>query len=152
LLDFSEETLDWTRERLGAIAAETGKRVVIKYTHDSVHHLLKRRLDPSAPDIREFDGAYCAGLFDYLSDKVCARLNQHFATRMRPGGRLLVTNVHADNPERLSMEHVLEWYLIYRNEAQMLEILPENISEPRLYTDQTGVNVFAEVVVDPKGH
>ncbi|WP_321846573.1 class I SAM-dependent methyltransferase [Paraburkholderia bannensis] len=147
LLDFSQETLDWTRNRLGAIAQETGKRMAISYTHDSVHHLLKRRLDADAPDAREFDAVYCAGLFDYLSDKVCARLNQYFASRTRKGGRLLVTNVHADNPERFSMEHVLEWYLIYRNETQMAAIMPENCGEPRLYTDPTGVNVFAEVTI-----
>ena len=45
------------------------------------------------------------------------------------------------------MEHVLEWYLIYRNEAQMAEIMPESCGEPRLYTDATGVNVFAEVTI-----
>jgi extracellular factor (EF) 3-hydroxypalmitic acid methyl ester biosynthesis protein len=147
LLDFSQETLDWTRDRLASIAQKTARRMTISYTHDSVHHLLKRRMDADAPDVREFDAVYCAGLFDYLSDKVCARLNQHFASRTRVGGRLLVTNVHADNPERFSMEHVLEWYLIYRNEAQMAEIMPENCGEPRLYTDSTGVNVFAEVVI-----
>jgi extracellular factor (EF) 3-hydroxypalmitic acid methyl ester biosynthesis protein len=148
LLDFSEETLEWTQQRLNAILSETGKRVAIKYTHDSVHQLLKRRIDAAGPDAREFDGVYCAGLFDYLSDKVCARLMQHFVSRMRAGGRLLVTNVHSDNPERFSMEHILEWYLIYRNEAQMEAILPENIAEPRLFTDTTGVNVFAEMVVN----
>ncbi|SIT44741.1 Regulatory protein [Paraburkholderia ribeironis] len=147
LLDFSQETLDWTRDRLGAIAQKTATRMTISYTQDSVHHLLKRRMDADAPDVREFDAVYCAGLFDYLSDKVCARLNQYFASRTKRGGRLLVTNVHADNPERFSMEHVLEWYLIYRNEAQMAEIMPENCGEPRLYTDPTGVNVFAEVMI-----
>ncbi|MBN3811025.1 class I SAM-dependent methyltransferase [Paraburkholderia sp. Ac-20347] len=147
LLDFSQETLDWTRNRLGSLAQSAGKPMMISYTHDSVHHLLKRRMDEHAPDARIFDAVYCAGLFDYLSDKVCARLNQYFASRTRAGGRLLVTNVHADNPERLSMEHVLEWYLIYRNEAQMNAIMPEHSGEPRLYTDPTGVNVFAEVVI-----
>ncbi len=151
LVDFSQETLDWTRERLMSIANETGKRMAIGYTHDSVHQLLKRRLDPAAPETREFDGVYCAGLFDYLSDRVCARLNQHFAQRLRPGGKLLVTNVHASNPERCSMEHVLEWYLIYRDEAGMASIMPDHAGAPRLWTDPTGVNVFAEVAIDPKG-
>ena len=67
---------------------------------------------------------YCAGLFDYLSDKVCARLLQYFVARTNPGGKVLVTNVHSSNPQRISMEHLLEWHLIYRDEAQLESLLP----------------------------
>ncbi len=67
----------------------------------------------------EFDLVYCAGLFDYLSDKVCSRLLQYFAARTNPGGTVLVTNVHSSNPQKISMEHLLEWHLIYRDEAQL---------------------------------
>lgn len=151
LVDFSEETLEWTRSTLSAIAARTGRPAAINYVHDSVHQLLKRRVDPAAPGGREFDAVYCAGLFDYLSDKVCSRLTAHFAARTRDGGTLLVTNVHSDNPERFSMEHVLEWYLIYRDEAKMAAILPEQSGTPTLYTDSTGVNVFAETRIGAPG-
>lgn len=97
--------------------------------------------------MREFDAVYCAGLFDYLSDKVCARLLSYFASRSKPGGQLLVTNVHSDNPEKFGMEHLLEWYLIYRDEAGMSSLLPENSHAHRLYVDETGVNVFAEATI-----
>jgi extracellular factor (EF) 3-hydroxypalmitic acid methyl ester biosynthesis protein len=151
LVDFSHETLAWTGATLAAIAAQTGKPADINYVHDSVHQLLKRRVDSGADGVREFDAVYCAGLFDYLSDKVCARLMAHFASRTRVGGKLLVTNVHSSNPEQFCMEHVLEWYLIYRDEAKMEAILPEHCSRPVLYTDPTGVNVFAEVsVTEPR--
>ena len=45
------------------------------------------------------------------------------------------------------MEHLLEWYLIYRDEAGMASLLPENSHAHRLYVDETGVNVFAEATV-----
>lgn len=90
---------------------------------------------------------YCAGLFDYLSDKVCNRLLTHFAARTRKGGTLLVTNVHGSNPEKLSMEHLLEWYLVYRDEARMESLLPAGSANVRLFTDDTGVNVFAQARV-----
>ena len=144
LVDFSEETLTWTREKLGAIVAHSGKTVHIDYVHDSVHSLLKRRIDAAQEGAREFDVVYCAGLFDYLSDKVCSRLISHFETRMRHGGQLLVTNVHSDNPERPGMEHLLEWYLIYRDEAKMDFLLPAASTLRHIYVDPTGVNVFAE--------
>ena len=144
LVDFSEETLAWTRDTLSTITKRIGKSVVIDYVHDSVHQLLKRRIDPSQAGTRDFDVVYCAGLFDYLSDKVCSRLVTHFVARMHHGGRLLITNVHSDNPERPGMEHLLEWYLIYRDESKMNFLLPEQSTLRKIYVDATGVNVFAE--------
>jgi extracellular factor (EF) 3-hydroxypalmitic acid methyl ester biosynthesis protein len=147
LVDFSEETLAWTRNRLKSIEDSIGKSVSINYVHDSVHQLLKRRTDADQAGASEFDAVYCAGLFDYLSDKVCSRLMAHFATLIRPGGTLLVTNVHSSNPMRFVMEHLLEWYLIYRDEAKLASLLPEQTLNRNIYLDPTGVNIFAEVVV-----
>lgn len=148
LVDFSSETLDWTRARLTTIMQRTGGVVEIDYVHDSVHNLLKRRHGSGITGLPgSFDAVYCAGLFDYLSDKVCARLLLHFASRVGPGGRLLVTNVHADNPGKFGMEHLLEWHLIYRNEAGLSALLPEHATAPKIYVDATGVNVFAEVSI-----
>lgn len=147
LIDFSEETLDWTRERLSSISGGLGKTVSIHFVRESVHQLIKRRLQGDGEDAREFDAVYCAGLFDYLSDKVCAKLLVHFSTRLRHGGRLLYTNVHSNSPERSALEHLLEWYLIYRDEAKMEALLPGDAVEHRIWTDATGVNVFAESMI-----
>ena len=147
LVDFSEETLVWTREKLSSIIKQIGKPVVINYVHDSVHQLLKRRIDPQQAGTREFNAVYCAGLFDYLSDKVCSRITAHFAARTHPGGSLLITNVHSNNPEKFSMEQILDWHLVYRDEVKMAEILPGQCGEPKIYTDSTKVNVFAEAVI-----
>jgi extracellular factor (EF) 3-hydroxypalmitic acid methyl ester biosynthesis protein len=146
LVDFSEETLAFTKAAIESAAAEAGKTVSVETVHQSVHDLLKRKITPDA-SLREFDAVYCAGLFDYLSDKVCARLLSYFAARTRPGGQLLVTNVHSANPEKFGMEHLLEWYLIYRDESGMRSLLPAQSTEQKLYVDETGVNVFAEATI-----
>jgi extracellular factor (EF) 3-hydroxypalmitic acid methyl ester biosynthesis protein len=147
LVDFSDETLAWTREHIDAILKRVGKQVVVNYVHDSVNDLLKRRLNPIV-DMTKFDAVYCAGLFDYLSDKICTRLLAYFAMRTRSGGTLLVTNVHSNNPEKLFvMGHLLEWYLIYRDEAKMNSLLPEKSTEKKIFTDATGVNIFAEATI-----
>jgi len=147
LVDFSEETLSRTRDILTDISEKVGKPIIINYIHESVHQLLKRSVDKSVPDTKEYDAAYCAGLFDYFSDKVCSRLTAYFATCTRSRGRLLITNVHSSNPDKLGMEHLLEWYLIYRDEMQMESILPEGSTDHEIYVDATGVNVFAEASV-----
>jgi extracellular factor (EF) 3-hydroxypalmitic acid methyl ester biosynthesis protein len=147
LIDFSEETLAWTRERINSICGGLAKTVSIQYLRESVHQLIKRRLQSGSDENREYDAIYCAGLFDYLSDKVCAKLLSHCANRLHRGGRLLFTNVHSSSPERSVLEHLLEWYLIYRDEAKMESLLPEDAVEHRIWFDATGVNVFAESMI-----
>lgn len=147
LVDFSEETLEYTRASIEKACQGAGRSVEVEMVHQSVHDLLKRRIANDDASAREFDAVYCAGLFDYLSDKVCARLLSHFASRTRPRGHVLVTNVHSNNPEKYGMEHLLEWYLVYRDEARMATLLPEQSTGHRLYVDATGVNVFAEATI-----
>lgn len=151
LVDFSKETLDYTRGKIEDAQNKHQRKVAVEFVQESVHELLKRasrQADPLASS--GYDVIYCAGLFDYLSDKVCARLIRYFLNRSNPGARLLVTNVHSSNPERHGMEHLLEWHLIYRDEAQMQSIMSEVSAPVDLYTDPTGVNVFAEATVGPR--
>ena len=151
LMDFSEPTLAYTRSCIEAVCKRTGKDVEVEYVNESVHQLLKRA--SKREDLlteKTFDFVYCAGLFDYLSDKVCARLLQYFVTRSEVDGSVLVTNVHSSNPQRNVMEHLLEWHLIYRNETQLESVLPVPRGATCLYTDETGVNVFAEFEVTAK--
>ena len=145
LLDFSEPTLKYTRECIAKAAETGGHPVTVSYVHESVQKLLKRASKQNDGfDQDGFDMVYCAGLFDYLTDKVCSRLLDYFLTRTRPGGSVLVTNVHSDNPQKNVMEHLLEWHLIYRDEASMEAVLPKRRTNTRIYTDETGVNIFAE--------
>ena len=46
------------------------------------------------------------------------------------------------------MEHLLEWHLIYRDEAQMLAVMSEVGSAVELYRDASGVNLFAEATIN----
>ena len=148
LMDFSEETLGYTESNLARINAGRTHPAALHYVNDSVHNLLKRAVrNESIPADEQYDFVYCAGLFDYLSDKVATRLLEYLNSRTRPGGRILVTNVHPCNQQRGVMDHVLEWHLIYRDEAQLISVLPAHRSEEKIYTDSTGVNVFAEFSV-----
>ncbi|MDO8906404.1 bifunctional 2-polyprenyl-6-hydroxyphenol methylase/3-demethylubiquinol 3-O-methyltransferase UbiG [Hydrogenophaga sp.] len=148
LMDFSQETLQYARQRLEDVARVAGHRPPrLELRHESVHQLLKRSArDEAVAPMQQFDFIYCAGLFDYLADKACARLIGYFEGRLRPGGSLLVTNVHSFNPERHWMEHFMEWYLIYRDEEGIRRLFPNSLSTVHTYTDSTNINLFAEVV------
>jgi extracellular factor (EF) 3-hydroxypalmitic acid methyl ester biosynthesis protein len=148
LVDFSEETLAYTRNLLEGLQQGTGKTLHLATQHESVNQLLKRAtLAQPVAEEDKFDYVYCAGLFDYLTDKVCNRLIKYMASQSRVGGQLLVTNVHSSNPERRWMEHFLEWHLIYRDEAGVQKILPAGLRDTQVYTDVTGVNIFVEATV-----
>jgi extracellular factor (EF) 3-hydroxypalmitic acid methyl ester biosynthesis protein len=145
LLDFNRETLHYTQQRIAEQQPSGGVKMRIELLHESVHSLLKQAAKGDRSEHTDrYDLVYCAGLFDYLSDKVCSRLLRLFYSWVKPGGLVLATNVHPKNTERHWMEHLLEWHLLYRDEEQMLELSPPP-GQSRVYTEATGVNVFLEI-------
>lgn len=144
LIDFDAGSLGYARsnvERLLTSCAAGQSQV--QTTHMSVHDLLRQAVDARSA-IASYDVIYCAGLFDYLSDRVCSKLVNLFHKWCNPGGRVLVTNVHEDNPLRGIMEQVMEWHLILRDEPAFSRLAPPN-TEAKVYKDSTGINVFLEI-------
>lgn len=145
LMDFNAQTLEYTQSKLDEAMRSGQKPKDLRLIHESVHELLKRATRRDTGELSgRYDFVYCAGLFDYLSDKVCARLVQLFYHWLAPGGNLLVTNVHPNNSNRRAMEYLLEWYLIYRDESRMSS-LASNHADKVVYADETGLNVFLEL-------
>jgi extracellular factor (EF) 3-hydroxypalmitic acid methyl ester biosynthesis protein len=154
LLDFNTETLEYARRQITAAADAGGHCPTLEFHHKSVNELLRDATrhaqgkeggggGAAAPYVGA-DLIYCAGLFDYLTDKVCGRLLQLFHAWVAPGGLVVATNVHPRNRTRYFMEHLLDWHLIYRDEAQMRALTPPAAADPRVYAEAVGVNVFLE--------
>ena len=144
LMDFNEETLNYTRSRVQPLLEGQGDGVAVRFIHRSIHDLLKQAAKHREVNEAPYDVVYCAGLFDYLSDRICKRLLQLFYARARPGGLVLATNVHARQPIRGIMEHLAEWYLVLRDERDMLN-LASGLGEPRVSTESTGANLFLDI-------
>lgn len=146
LVDFNDETLEFAREKLTALQQLHRRRTGLNFQRKSVHQILKEsaRVDPTAP---RYDLVYCAGLFDYLSDRICQRLVNIFYDYLAPGGLLIVTNVDASNPARNGMEFLLEWHLIHRDREQLKRLHPLAAPTGAITTqaDVTGVNIYLEV-------
>jgi len=121
-----------------------GPNVRIVYLHESIKRLLKDRT--LFDEFGTFDAIYSAGLFDYLRVPTAVQLARDFYSRLAPGGQLLVSNMVPENPSRWYMEHHLDWFLLYRTRAEMLEIGQRATSEARLriVEEETGVNPFLE--------
>jgi len=144
LLDFNAETLEYTRVKIQEAVRASGRQLSVVFVHKSIHELLleaKGRRD--IPIVPTHDFVYCAGLFDYLSDRICARLLDLFYRWTEPGGLVVATNVHPRNPVRYLLEHLLEWNLIYRDQAQLLAIKPA-ASDSIVSDEATKMNLFLE--------
>jgi extracellular factor (EF) 3-hydroxypalmitic acid methyl ester biosynthesis protein len=146
LLDFNDETLEHTGKVLGELKCKFGRRTTINFIKKSVHQVLKEEAKPGLNPSR-YDLVYCAGIFDYLSDRVCKRLMNIFYSMLEPGGLLVATNVDACNPSRNGMEHLLEWHLTYRNKQELKALIPDlaPAGSAHIRSDDTGVNHYIEV-------
>ncbi len=147
LLDFNAETLAYARRQIEAITTKQEAPPKVDYILKTVQELLRQAIElPEAA--KTYDIIYCAGLFDYLSDRVCSKLVRLFYQWCEPGGRVIVTNVHASNPVKGLMEHIMEWHLVLRDEADMTRLAPD-LGPLKIYTDETGINVFLEIAKPP---
>lgn len=112
-------------------------------------NLVRLALGKSRTDIRDQDLVYSIGLIDYLGDDLVIRLMNLIHTMLRPGGRVILGNIHPANPTRGLMDHVLDWKLIHRTEDD-INRLYESSSFGRPSTnirfEAEGINLFAECV------
>jgi extracellular factor (EF) 3-hydroxypalmitic acid methyl ester biosynthesis protein len=143
LLDFNEETIQHTSRVLENLKTKYNRKTNIEIIKKSVHHVLKGAHRP-APG---YDMVYCAGIFDYLSDRICKQLMNIFYELLEPGGLIVATNVEASNPSRNGMEYLLEWHLIYRTPLELKRLVPDRAPPASfsLKTDDTGINIYLEV-------
>jgi extracellular factor (EF) 3-hydroxypalmitic acid methyl ester biosynthesis protein len=147
LLDFNDETVNYTTRLLGELRRKYGRQTPIEVLKKSVHHVLKESVRPVVygPE-RGYDFVCCSGLFDYLSDRTCKQLTNIFWNWVRPGGIVFVTNVTPTSPNRGSLEMILDWNLIYRDGARFAKLAPDGAApeDVRVYSDETAVNIFLE--------
>lgn len=150
LLDFNSETLEYTRERIQEARMAGGRETPVRYFQRSVHQLLRAATQGGEEEFTGFDIVYCAGLFDYLSQRVCKRLVELFCTMAKPGGLVIVTNVSDSNPSKAWMEYLVEWNLIYRGRKEMDDLVPDNVPvrKTSIQADVTGVNLFLEIELE----
>jgi extracellular factor (EF) 3-hydroxypalmitic acid methyl ester biosynthesis protein len=146
LLDFNDETLTHVGKTLEEYRRRFKRSTQIELVKKSVHQVLKDECKTNGSQ-RHYDVIYCAGVFDYLSDRICKRLMNIFYDMLEPGGLLVATNVDTSNPSRHGMEYLLEWHLIHRDSRQLTNLAPDRAcpSAVRIKAEETGVNIYIEV-------
>lgn len=131
LLDFNPDTIRHAQSKIEAAMTDGGRHVNVNVREFSVHQMLAHgsRLVTQPRLMRSgflqrghYDVIYCAGLFDYLSDRVCKRLLEIFWHMAAPGAVMVVSNFAPSNPIKGFMDYVLDWRLIYRDEPTVASL------------------------------
>src|SRR6185312_10108576 len=98
--------------------------------------------------LRDQDLIYSIGLFDYLGDGMVVKLLNVIHGALRPGGRAIVGNFHTRNTTKALMDHVLDWRLVHRSEADMRRLFEASAFGrcTRISYEPLRINMFAEGV------
>ena len=136
-LDQDEQSLAEVDRTFAGSAVRTMRRSVRDILAGKVH-------------FENYDLVYAAGLYDYLSDRVAARLTRIMFDMVAPGGRVLVANFAPRLPEVAYMETFMDWKLIYRTADQAAcfadDISTDRWGSSRLFWDEYGNIVFLDLV------
>ncbi|GHC54412.1 methyltransferase domain-containing protein [Roseibacillus persicicus] len=147
LLDFSAETLRHTKREIGESQERSGRHINFSLIQESIQGFLRQASRGEEYDKNSYDLVYCAGLFDYLQQRFCAKLTSVLTELIKQDGLVVVTNVSKHNTIPSVMEDFLDWSIIERTEEEMLALAPtENLSILKeLKSDVTRINLFLEL-------
>ena len=112
-------------------------------------NLIRLALGRSESHIRDQDLVYSIGLIDYLGDDLVVRLMDLVHGMLRPGGRIILGNIHPRNSTRGLMDHVLDWRLVHRTEQDMDRLFEASAfggPSTNIRFEAEGINLFAECV------
>lgn len=153
LMDFNPDTVQHAQSRIELAMQEAHRKVSVNVREFSVHQMLAHgsRLVTNPKLLRSgflqrahYDVIYCAGLFDYLSDRVCRRLLEIFWHLAAPGAVIVASNFAHSNPIKGFMDHVLDWRLLYRDEPTVRSLAVDEHygAESHTMYSPDGVEIF----------
>lgn len=151
LCDFDPAPLDFCRrqfEKLSRMPRGGIPAPEMRYVQLSTYQLLRYRdtLEQLRHPQGPMDVVIAAGILDYLKENVISRFLDMMSTLLAPGGLMLLTNLHQNNPWRSVMEYVCDWNVIHR-EREPFQALCEGPPERGMRTvetrtDATDTNLF----------
>lgn len=121
--------------------------VNVQFIEESIQGFLRQATRGESYPKESYDFVYCAGLFDYLQQRFCAKLTKVMFGLVKDGGMVTVTNVSKDNTIPAVMADFLEWTLVERTQEEMMDLAPSNHLSllKELKSDSTRINLFLEL-------
>lgn len=94
---------------------------------------------------RQFDLIYTLGLTDYFDERAMSLLHRLMKDCLAPGGQMLIANFLPGHLAIGWMDAVMDWHLIYRDEADMARHAAEIGMTARTFRDSSDSIVFSEM-------
>lgn len=88
---------------------------------------------------------YSVSMANYLRDRELIRILDWIYDHLLPNGTVILGNFHAANPDRVLLEHILEWHSIYRSAEDLEKLFSHSKfrSLPvEIQSDEFGVELF----------
>jgi hypothetical protein len=140
LLDLDPEALANAERRLGPLL--TGDH--LRMHRENLFRL--PRLKQTKSLLNQADFIVCTGLFDYLTDVDAAAMLQCFWSHLVTDGEMMVFNFAPANPSQAYMEWIGNWYLIYRDEAMIADLIREATGSdiaPEVFREDSQASLYA---------
>jgi len=112
LIDIDPQALSYVSDKTEAFSTPLPMEL---HQENLVYLALGRRKLNLPPQ----DLIYSIGLIDYFNDQLVVKLSDYAHQLLKPGGRVIFGNFHPQNTQKAFMDHLLDWKLIHRNEADM---------------------------------
>ena len=93
-----------------------------------------------------FDLIYTLGLTDYLDDRAMRLLHKLMKACLNPGGTMLLANFVPDHLAVGWMDAVMDWQLIYRDEADLARYAGEIGMKAKTWRDPSGSIAWCEMM------
>ena len=100
-------------------------------------------------DLRDQDLIYSIGLIDYFNDDFVVKLLNYIHGALATGGKVILGNFHPRNPDKALMDHVFDWRLIHRTEADMDRLFRASAFQrdcTNVRFEEQGINLSADCV------
>lgn len=101
-------------------------------------------------DSERYDLIYSLGLFDYLGQTAARSVLASAFRMLRRDGELLIGNYHPSLVCSGYMESMMDWWLIYRDERDLLELtsgmFPGDTAQSVAYCDPIGAMTYLRVI------
>ena len=137
-VDFNHQELS----AAAAVAQKWGFRDRLTFIQDNLFLLAEGY---SQIDIPPQQMIYSISVANYLRDRELIRMLNWIYDRLLPNGTVILGNFHSANPDRVLLQHLLEWHSIYRSAEDLEKVFSHSKfrSLPlEIQSDEFGVELF----------
>ena len=140
-VDIDTEALKYTRNKIDP----RNHGATIRLMNENIIKWARGR---SRHDFRGQDIIYSAGLTDYLDDRLLAVFIRTCYKQLKPGGVLVIGNFAPHNPERMFLDHLIHWRLIYRDKRAIRNAFVNSPfgDQIEILAEEQGINLFVKAV------